>query len=93
MTRNWRAATRGTVIAAVFSLGYLFGTMQSPAEAQLGEMGKELGSDALSKASGSEGMLGQAAELGKSIAEMQEHVSGLQKNLDTLNTIKSALGG
>ena len=33
------------------------------------------------------------AELGTSIVEMQEHVSGLQKNLDTLKKIQSALGG
>jgi hypothetical protein len=36
--------------------------------------------------------VGTAAQLGTSIVEMQEHVTGLQKNLDTLNKIKAALG-
>jgi len=31
--------------------------------------------------------------LGTSIVEMQEHVNGLQKNLDTLRKLKGALGG
>lgn len=93
MTRNIRRASLGTLIAAVFSLGYLLGTTQAPAQAQLGEMGKKMGTDMLEQAAGSGGMLGQAAQLGTAITEMEQHVSGLQKNIDTLNTIKAALGG
>jgi hypothetical protein len=32
-------------------------------------------------------------QLGSSIVEMQNHVNGLQKNLETLKTVQSALGG
>jgi hypothetical protein len=93
MTRKLRAATRCAIIAVVFCFGYLFGTMQSPAQAQLGELGKKMGSDMLDQAAGSEGMLGQATQLGQTIVEMEEHVSGLQKNIDALNKVKAALGG
>jgi len=39
------------------------------------------------------GMLGSAAQLGSSLTEMQDHVSGLQKNIDTLKKVQSALSG
>ena len=67
--------------------------MQSPAQAQLGELGKEMGGDLLGQAAGSEGMLGQVTQLGTTIVEMEDHVSGLQKNIDALNVLKAALGG
>ncbi len=93
MTRKRQTATRCAWFAAVFSFGYLLGTMQSPAQAQLGEMGKKMGSDMLGEAAGSSAMLGQATQLGSTIVEMEEHVSGLQKNIDALNKLKAALGG
>jgi hypothetical protein len=93
MTGKLTAASRGALIAAVFSFGYLLGTAQSPAQAQLDDIGKQMGSGLLEKAADSEGMLGQATRLGATIVEMEEHVNGLQKNIDTLNTIKAALGG
>lgn len=93
MTRTKRVTVRGLAAAAVFSVGYLVGTMQAPAQAQLGEMGKQMGQDVLKQASGSEGMLGQVTQLGTAIVEMEEHVSGLQKNLDALKAVKAALGG
>ena len=93
MTPKLRTSARCALIAAVFSLGFLFGAMQSPAQAQLGEMGKKMGSDLLSQAAGSDGMLGQASQLGSTIVDMEKHVSGLQKNIDALNTLKAALGG
>ena len=93
MNGKLRGASRGVLIAAVFSVGYLIGTLQVPAQAQLGDMGKQLGSDMLEQAAGSEGMLGQATQLGTTIVEMEEHVSGLQKNIDALKLIKDALGG
>jgi hypothetical protein len=40
-----------------------------------------------------QGALGSVTELGSSIVEMQQHVTGLQKNLDTLKKIQGALGG
>jgi len=85
-TRTMRRALRIAGVCAVFGAGYLAGTVAHPtAEAQMGDMMK--------KAAESGGPLGQAAKLGTSIQEMQEHVAGLQKNIDTLNQIKAALGG
>ena len=39
------------------------------------------------------GPVGSVAQLGSSIVEMQDHVTGLQKNIDTLKKVQSALGG
>jgi hypothetical protein len=78
------------VLAAVFAAGFLLGsTTQRPANAQLGELGTE----ALKQAGESGGALGSAAQLGSAIVDMQQHVDGLQKNIDVLNKLKSSLGG
>jgi hypothetical protein len=42
---------------------------------------------------GLSGTLGAAGQLGSSITEMEQHVSGLQKNLDSLKKIQSTLMG
>jgi hypothetical protein len=85
-----RRVAQGAGFALVFSAGYALGTLDAePAEAQVGEMGKDL----LNKAAGSGGALGSAAQLGTTISDMQTHVTELQKNLETLNKIKAALGG
>jgi hypothetical protein len=77
-------------VAAVFTAGWLCGsTLQSEAQAQVGDLGKE----AMKKAGESGGALGQAAQLGTTITEMQDSVNELQKSLETLNKIKAALGG
>ena len=90
MAPNFRLVLRSVVVAVIFSAGYLVGTLNQPtAHAQLGDIGKDM----LNQAAGSEGMLGQAGELGTAITEMQDHVSGLQQNIDTLNKVKAALGG
>lgn len=82
------------LLAAVFATGFLVGSVTHPsAEAQLEEMGKSLGQEALKQAGESGGVLGSAAELGTTIVEMEQHVSGLQKNIDVLKKIKGALGG
>jgi len=47
----------------------------------------------MKQAGESGGALGSAAKLGTAIVEMQDHVTALQKNIDTLKGIKSALGG
>ncbi len=79
-----------SVLAGVFGAGILVGSLtQRPAEAQLGE----LGGKAMEAAGQQGGALGSAAKLGTSISDMQEHVSGLQKNLETLKQIQAALGG
>ena len=78
------------VITMVFALGFLCGSVtQHRAEAQLGELGKQ----AVEKAGASGGPLGSAVKLGQAITDMQQHVDGLQKNIEVLKTVKAALGG
>ena len=82
-----RRAVLAAVILAAFALGYVCGSLgQRRADAQgLGNILEQAG-----KAGGSLGAVGQ---LGSSIVEMEQHVSGLQKNLDVLRKIQSALTG
>lgn len=85
-TRRFKKLVQIGALGSMFATGFLCGTLaQRPADAQMG--------DIMKKAGESGGSLGSAAQLGSSILEMQEHVTGLQKNLDTLNKIKAALGG
>jgi hypothetical protein len=88
MTRKTmtRAVLTGVILGA-FGLGYVCGTVgQRPADAQgLGGV--------LEQAGKAGGPLGAAAQLGSSIVQMQEHVSGLQKNVDALRKVQSALTG
>jgi hypothetical protein len=80
---NVLRAVRTGILVAVFAVGYLCGTVnQQPADAQLGGLLERGG-----------GMLGTAKELGSSIVEMQDHVNGLQKNIETLKKVQSALTG
>jgi len=86
--RTIRRAFRVGMVAGVFAGGFVCGSLtQQNADAQL----KDLGGAAMKAAGG--GALGSVGELGSSIVEMQEHVSGLQKNIDTLKKVQSALGG
>lgn len=75
------------VLLATFALGYLCGSVtQQRADAQgLGGMLEQAGKGG--------GALGSVTQLGSSIVEMQDHVTGLQKNLDTLRKVQSALTG
>ena len=74
------------ILIGVFALGYFCGSVnQRPADAQIGGL--------LEKAGQSGGTLGSVTQLGSSIVEMQDHVNGLQKNLETLRKVQSALGG
>jgi hypothetical protein len=85
-----RRSSRLAAFLLVFSGGYALGTLDAgPADAQVEDLGKDL----LNKASESGGALGTAAQLGSTISDMQTHVNELQKNLETLNKIKAALGG
>ena len=73
-------------LAGIFGAGYLCGSLgQRSAEAQLGDVMKKAGEQG--------GALGSIGQLGSSIVEMQQHVDGLNKDLETLRKIKSALGG
>ena len=79
-----RTITRMTTIGillAVFALGYVCGVSTPRASAQLPQV------------PGMSNPLAAAGQLGSSITEMEQHVSGLQKNLDALKKIQSMLGG
>jgi hypothetical protein len=85
-----RRAAQATTFVLVFAGGYVLGTLDvRPAEAQVGDLGKDM----MNKAAGAGGGLGAAAQLGTTITDMQTNVSNLQKNIDALNKIKAALGG
>ena len=78
------------LLGGMFVLGFVSGSMsQRPVEAQVPGVGKGV----LEQATGAGGALGSVAELGSSIVEMQQHVDGLQKNLETLKKVQTALGG
>ncbi len=81
-----RVATTAVVFAA-FTAGYVCGSVsERRADAQgVGGVLEQAG-----KLGGSMGTIGQ---LGSSIVEMEQHVSGLQKNLDVLKKVQSALTG
>ena len=82
---------RGAFIGLVlitFAIGFFCGSlMQRDANAQW----KEIGKSALEQATGSGGLVGSIADLGTAIVEMEDHISGLQKNVDTLKKVQSAL--
>ena len=84
-----RTITRIGVIGMLlgtFAFGYVCGSVSTPrANAQLPQI------PGVSGQSG--GLMGTALQLGSSIKEMDEHVAGLQKNLETLRKVQSALGG
>ena len=74
------------VIVGVFGLGYVRGSMtQRQAEAQMGEL--------MEKAGKMGGPVGSVAQFGSSIVEMQDHITGLQKNLDTFKKVQASLTG
>ncbi len=78
-----------SVLVGVFSLGYFCGSVsQQRADAQIPGMGS-----VLEQAGKMGGPVGAASQLASSITEMQEHVSGLQKNIDTLKQVQSSLTG
>ena len=82
-----RGSLIGLVLIAFFSGFFCGSLMQRDASAQLQELGKS----ALGGATGARGMAGSVADLGTSIVEMEEHISGLQKNVETLKKVQSAL--
>ena len=85
MVKSGRRLALIAMLFVVFMLGYVCGSVLTPrASAQLPQIPGGLLSG---------GALGAATQLGSSITEMEQHVSGLQKNLDTLKKIQSVLGG
>ena len=85
-----RAAIVGMLLGA-FALGYMSGSVSQQHAAAQG-LGGGVGG-MLEQAGKGGGALGAAGQLGSSIVEMQQHVSGLQKNLDTLKQVQSMLTG
>lgn len=85
-----RGLIRAGVAAAIFAAGILCGaSLHRPVEAQMGDMMKKAG-----EAAGEQGgALGAAAKLATSITELQQHVGDLQKDVDGLKKIQTALGG
>jgi hypothetical protein len=74
------------VIVGGFGLGYVCGSMtQRQAEAQIGGL--------LDKAGKAGGPVGSVAQFGSSLVEMQDHINGLQKNLDTFKQVQATLTG
>ncbi|MDZ7695638.1 MAG: hypothetical protein U5R49_01485 [Deltaproteobacteria bacterium] len=78
------------IMITLFGFGWFCGAVnQHRAEAQLKDIGKAV----MEQAGEQEGALGAVAKLGTSIADIQEHLDALQKNVDTLKSVKSMLGG
>ena len=78
------------IVTAIFSVGFFCGSLsQRSADAQMGELGGEM----LKQAGESGGALGSVVQLGTAINDMEKHVNGLQKNIDTLKKVKASLGG
>lgn len=74
------------ILVGVFALGYFCGSVnQRQADAQIGGLLEQAGKGG--------GALGSVTQLGSSIVEMQDHVNGLQKNLESLRKVQSALTG
>ena len=75
---------RGLRIAAVvgiFGAGYLCGTLGQRSAAAETDVPQEGG-----------GSFGPFGELGRSITQMQQHVDGLNKELEALRKVNAALG-
>ena len=84
--RKFSRGVMTAMIVGVFGLGYFCGSMtQRQAEAQIGGL--------LEKAGKAGGPVGSVAQFGSSIVEMQDHINGLQKNLDTFKKVQASLTG
>ena len=87
-SRNVLRIARTGMILAIFGGGFLCGSMhEQRAEAQLGDVMKQAGTAAAG------GALGPVGEMGTTLVDMEQHVTALQKNLDLLKKVKTALGG
>ncbi len=94
MRNSIKRGLTAAAFAGVFATGYLCGSVtQRNTDAQMGDVGGAAAGAVMKGAGEQGGALGSAAKLGSAIVDMQDHVSALQKNLDTLKGIKSALGG
>ena len=77
------------VLFAVFTLGYVCGSANLPrASAQMPQL-----PGGLPGGGAGGGALASITQLGSSIKEMEQHVTGLQKNLDDFKKVQSTLMG
>src|SRR5437660_7206392 len=84
--RKFSRGLMTAVIVGVFGLGYVCGSMtQRQAEAQVGGL--------MEKAGKMGGPVGSVAQFGSSIVKMQDHITGLQKKLDTYKKVHASLTG
>ena len=80
------------VLFAVFTLGYVCGSASLPhANAQIPQLPGGLPGGLPGTSGG--GPLASVTQLGSSIKEMEQHVTGLQKNLDDFKKIQTTLMG
>ena len=94
MTSALKRSVQVGAILGIFGSGYLCGTVsERQAIADMKDLGGAVGGAVVGEATGTGGAVGQAAKLGTAITDMESQVSGLQKNLETLKVIKSALDG
>ena len=66
-----------------------FGQQALDQRSQMGDVTKGV----MEKAGDQGGALGAAGKLGTSITDIQTHLDGLQKNVDSLKSIQKLLGG
>jgi hypothetical protein len=85
-TMDLERLARSALLAVIFAAGYVCGAVGNhAAEAQLGN----IAGDVLKQAAGT----GTLGVMGTALVEAEGHVSGLQKNIDSLKKVKAALGG
>jgi hypothetical protein len=78
------------LVGGVFAAGFVCGSLgRGRADAQL----KEMGGAVMKQAGEQGGALGSVSQLATAIGDMQQHVDGLQKNIETLKQVKTAIGG
>ena len=94
MTRTLKRGMQVGAVLTVFGAGYLCGSVSERAAiADMKDLGAAVGDAAVKEATGTGGVAGQATKLGTTIDDMSTQVERLEKNLETLKGIKTALGG
>ena len=87
---HMKGSIRVGAIAAIFTAGFLLGSItQRPAEAQLDGL-KDKAMDAAGQQGGA---VGAATQLGTELTDMKKNLDGLQKNYEMLKKVQSLLGG
>jgi hypothetical protein len=94
MTRTLKRGMQIGAVLTVFGAGYLSGSASEHAAlADMKDLGAAVGDAAVKEATGTGGVAGQATKLGTTIDDMSTQIERLEKNLQTLKGIQTALGG